>query len=147
MIFREMERRDIAGCFEVRTSTRENHYSRAALQEAGITEESVAAMLVATHKGWVCELDGRIVGFSMGNRSNCEFWVIAVRPEHEGRGIGRKLMELTVQWLHSNNCEEIWLGTSPDINTRAYALYRKAGWEDCGVRDGQRIMKFRGPKR
>jgi len=142
-VFREMEPRDIDRCIEVRTLVRENRYSREALRQVGITGESVARLLATTHKGWVCEADQRVVGFSMGNRSNGEFWVVAVLPEYEGRGIGRKLMELAVQWLRAGGCAEIWLWTSPDVNTRAYALYRKSGWEDCGVQNGQRIMKLR----
>ncbi|HSY18647.1 MAG TPA: GNAT family N-acetyltransferase [Candidatus Acidoferrales bacterium] len=143
MIFREMEQRDICSCIGVRTSVRENRYSLEELRQAGITEESVAGMLTTTHKGWVCEMDRRVVGFCMGNRNNGEFWVVALLPEYEGRGIGRKLMELAVQWLRASACAEIWLWTSPDVSTRAYALYRKSGWDDCGVQNGQRIMKLR----
>ena len=40
-------------------------------------------------------------------------------------------------------CAEIWLWTSPDVSTRAYGLYRKFGWQDCGVQNGQRIMKLK----
>ncbi|HEY3761623.1 MAG TPA: GNAT family N-acetyltransferase [Verrucomicrobiae bacterium] len=138
-----MERRDIGSCIEVRTLVRENRYSLEALHQAGITEDSVAQMLATTHKGWICEMDGRIVGFSIGNRSNGEFWVVAVLPEYEGRGIGKKLMDLAVEWLRTSGHSEIWLWTSPDMSTRAYALYRKSGWEDCGVKDGQRIMKLK----
>lgn len=140
MIVREMEQSDIRRCIEVRALARENPYSKEALREAGITEKSVAAMLDTTHKGWVCEIEQRIVGFSMGNRSNGEFWVIAVLPEFEGRGIGQKLLESTVRWLRASGCAEIWLWTSPDVSTRAYALYRKSGWKDCGVQNDQRLM-------
>jgi ribosomal protein S18 acetylase RimI-like enzyme len=140
MVFREMQQTDIGRCIEVRTLVRENRYSLAALRQEGITEESVAGMLETTHQGWVCEIDDQIVGFSMGDRSTGEFWVVAVLPEYEGRGIGRKLTELAVQWLRANGCNEIWLWTSPDTSTRAYALYRN--WEDCGVEDGKRIMKL-----
>lgn len=143
MILREMTRGDICRCIEVRTSVRENRYSLEALRQAGITEESVAGMLATTYKGWVCEVDCRIVGFSMGNRTSGEFWVVAVLPESEGRGIGRKLMKLTVQWLRASGCVDSWLWTSPDVSTRAYALYRKSGWEDCGIQNGQRIMKLK----
>ena len=143
MVLREMLQQDICGCFQVRTSVRENRYSLEALRQEGITEASVAEMLATTHKGWVCEVEGKIVGFSMGNRKNGEFWVVAVLPEYEGRGIGRKLMELTVQWLRASPCADIWLRTSPDTSTRAYALYKKFGWEDCSIQKNQRIMKLR----
>ncbi len=58
-----------------------------ALRQEGITEESVAAMLTTTHKGWVCEIDQRVGQLQHGQfRSNGEFWVVAVLPEFEGRG-------------------------------------------------------------
>jgi ribosomal protein S18 acetylase RimI-like enzyme len=142
MIIRQMEKRDIGRCIEVRTLVRENRYSVEALRQVGITEESVTTMLATTHKGWVCEVDQNIVGFSMGNGSSGEFWVIAVLPEFEGRGIGRKLMELAVLWLRASACAEIWLWTSPDVSTRAYAFYRKFGWKDGGIENGQRIMRL-----
>ncbi|MDR3406038.1 MAG: GNAT family N-acetyltransferase [Chthoniobacter sp.] len=142
MILRGMDRRDISRCLEVRSLVRENRYSVEALRREGITEETVTAMLATTHQGWVGEIDGEIVGFSMGNRSNGEFWVVAVLPEFEGQGIGRQLMELAVQWLRASTDAEIWLWTSPDVSTRAYALYRKFGWEDCGVEHGQRRMRL-----
>ncbi len=138
-----MEPHDIGRCIEVRTQVRENRFSLEALRQLGITETSVTAMLATTHMGWVCEVDQRIVGFSMGDRSSGEFWVVAVLPEFEGRGIGRRLMELAVQWLRACACPDIWLWTSPDVSTRAYALYRKFGWEDCGVENGQRRMLFK----
>ncbi len=44
-------------------------------------------------------------------------------------------MELAVAWLRASGWTgEIWLWTSPDTFTRAYALYRKSHWEDCGVK-------------
>ena len=142
MIYRSMEPRDIRHCIKVRTSVRENRFSLEALRQEGITEESVTQLLATSHQGWVCEVDGQIVGFGMGNRTNGEFWVLAVLPEHEGRGIGRTLMKFTVEWLRTCGHKEIWLWTSPDTATLAYALYRKANWEDCGVIDGRRIMKL-----
>ena len=141
--FREMERRDIMDCFKVRTATHENRFSLEGLKKAGITEESVAKMLATTCKGWVCEADGQIVGFSMGNQSNGEFWAVAVLPAYEGRGIGKKLAESAQEWLWASGCAEIWLWTSSDTSTRAYRLYKKIGWKDCGIQEGQRIMKLR----
>lgn len=142
MTYREMEPNDISRCIEIRSLARENRYSIEALRRAGITQKSVAAMLTTTHKGWVCEVDQSIVGFSMGNRRTGEFWVVAVLPEFERRGIGTRLTERVVQWLRANACADIWLWTSPDVSTRVYALYRKFGWQDCGVQNGQRLMRL-----
>jgi len=146
MIFRKMVRDDIARCIEIRTSVRENRYSMEALVKEGITEALVAQMLDTTHQGWVCEVYGQIVGFSIGNKETSEFWVVAVLPEFEGRGIGKRLTVLTQEWLWASGCGEIWLWTSPDTSTRAYALYKNLGWKDCGVQEGQRIMKLQKPR-
>jgi ribosomal protein S18 acetylase RimI-like enzyme len=146
MIFRTMQKTDIADCFRVRTSVRENKFTLEGLAKIGITEESVGRMLGSTHQGWVCEVDGRVVGFSMGNKTNGEFWVVAVLPEFEGRGIGKRLTVLTQEWLWESGCGEIWLWTSPDRSTRAYGMYVKLGWRDCGVQKNQRIMKLGKPQ-
>jgi ribosomal protein S18 acetylase RimI-like enzyme len=138
---REMERRDIARCIWVRTQTRENSWSLEALHRIGITEPAVAQWLAAMQRGWVCELNGQIIGFSMCDRSNGKFCVVAVLPEYEGRGIGRRLVQVGQEWLHENGWPEIWLWTSPDSSTRAYKLYRRLGWRDCGVKDSQLIMR------
>ena len=136
-----MEAGDITRCIWVRTQTRDNRWSLEALNQAGITEESVALRLKTTHHGWVCEHAGQIVGFSMCDRSNGEFWVVAVLPDYEGRGIGTELVQRGQQWLHDQGWEEIWLWTSPDQSTRACRLYRRLGWRDCGIEDGQLIMR------
>jgi GNAT superfamily N-acetyltransferase len=76
----------------------------------------------------------------MANGSTGEFWVIAVRPEYEGRGIGSELLELAEGWLWSIGWKEIWLWTSLDTRLRAYSFYRKRGWIDAEIRKNQRFM-------
>ncbi|HEV2294129.1 MAG TPA: GNAT family N-acetyltransferase [Tepidisphaeraceae bacterium] len=138
---RGMDAADVGRCFWVRTHTREQCSTLEGLTQAGISEDAVTRLLTSSHKGWVCEQDGQIVGFSMADGSNGEFWVVAVLPEYEGRGIGRQLIERGQQWLHDMGWQEIWLCTSPNTSTRAYKLYGLLGWRDCGVTDGQRIMR------
>jgi ribosomal protein S18 acetylase RimI-like enzyme len=138
---RNMEACDLGRCIWVRTQTRENCWSLDALTRAGITEDAVSRQLATTHRGWVCEHGGQIVGFSMADKSNGEFWVVAVLPDYERQGIGRRLVEHGQQWLHAQGWKEIWLWTSPNTDTRAYKLYIALGWRDCGVKDGQLIMR------
>jgi ribosomal protein S18 acetylase RimI-like enzyme len=142
-IIREMTPGDVARCIWLRTQTRENRWSLEAPRQAGITEESVTQRLVAgTHRGWVCEQDGQVVGFSMCDGGTGEFWVVAVLPQFEGRGIGTELVKRGARWLYERGWSEIWLWTSPDTTTRAYRLYRSSGWRDCGIEaDGQLIMR------
>ncbi len=90
---RDMDAGDIRRCIWVRTHTREQCWTLEALTRVGVTEDAVSRLLASSHMGWVCEQDGQIVGFSMADGSNGEFWVVAVLPDYEGRGIGRQLLK------------------------------------------------------
>lgn len=147
MIFRQIVDADIPSLFAVRSTTRENTLSREDLATLGITEASVCLMMASTHRGWLCEADGRVVGFSIGNCETGELWVVAVLPEYEGRGIGRKLISLVEEWLWSCGWKEAWLTTDPNTHLRAYGFYRTQGWLDAGTRDGQRRMIKKNPVR
>jgi len=141
MIYREILQGDIASLFRVRVSTIENGFSLEELHAAGITEESVSKMLQSTHKGWLCEIGEQVVGFSMGDTSTGELWVIAVVPEFEGRGIGSKLLGLVEKSLWSAGAKELWLDTSADRSLRAYSFYRSHGWEDAAANGEDLRMK------
>ncbi len=141
--FREMRREDIAACLAVRLRVRENRYSAEQLRNAGASEASMADKLVTSHRGWVGQVGDSVAGFCMADGSTGELWVIAVAPEHEGRGMGRRLMELAQDWLRSVGWKEIWLWTAIDGTTRAYGLYRKLGWHDAGLEGGRRILRLR----
>lgn len=141
LVIRDMAAADLRRCIWVRTQTRENRWSLEALTEAGVTEAAFTQHLATTHRGWVGVHNGQIVGFSMGDRSNGELLVVAVLPDYEGCGIGRRLVELVQQWLYEQGWHEIWLWTSPNYATRAYKLYRTLGWNDCGVTNDQLIMR------
>jgi GNAT superfamily N-acetyltransferase len=141
MTFREISTRDIPALFDVRTAVRENAYTREGLYSEGITEPAVENMLRTSHRGWLCECDSEVVGFAMANRETAEFWVIAVLPEYERRGIGSKLLNLAENWLWEIAWKEIWLWTSLDTRLRAYSFYKKHGWIDAEVQTNRRMMK------
>ena len=82
---------DISKTFRVCTATDENRLTSAQLTALGITESSVSEKLLGSYKGWLCEEQGSVVGFAMGDRSSGEMWVIAVLPTHIRRGIGGRL--------------------------------------------------------
>ena len=146
MTFREITPADLPATLHIRMSTIEHPFTLEQLRESGITAESLTQMIATTHKGWLCEIEGEIVGFAIGDRSQSELWVIAVLPSHEGKGIGRRLMTLVQDWLFDEGCERLWLVTGLPMS-RAYFLYRNLGWIDCGSNgDGiQRRMELPKP--
>ena len=135
--FREMRPNDLPAVFELRVSTRENAVTMEELEEDyGITPASLAEAMASHVKGWLCEEQGQVVGFAMGDRANGEVQVVAVRPDSEGRGIGKRLLGLVQGWLFEEGHEEIWLLSNPDSGVRAHGFYRKLGWQPTGERQG-----------
>ena len=145
--FREIDARDVPELFEIRTSTRENRMTMQALGSIGITPDSTVKALSVSVAGWLCEVSGKIVDFSMRNKNTGEMLVVAVLPEYENRGIGKRLMALIQEWLFAQGHEEIWLLENPDPQVRAYGFYRKLGWVAARFHDsGQQILKLSTPR-
>jgi len=97
---REMTVSDLPEVFSVRVSTEENNVTMQELEEEyGLTPKSLAAAMTVNARGWVCEVDSRIVGFAMGDNESGEMTVIAVLSEFERRGIGRMLLAKVRDWL------------------------------------------------
>ena len=143
MIYRQIKETDLPELFKLRVATWHNAHGEEELQALGITQESTARLLQQSHRGWLAELDGRPVGFAMGDKRSGEMWVIAVLKEHEGQGVGRRLLALVEDWLFTEGCDPLWLTTDPDENVRAVGFYRYLGWEDWKIQDGDRFMRKR----
>jgi GNAT superfamily N-acetyltransferase len=136
MFFREIDKSDIKDILDIRVSTKENHFSMSDLAEVGVTPESIAEWLDGTVKGWICEISGKPVGFTLADSKTAEMLVVACYPEFEKRGIGKALMHKVHDWLWSFNHDEIWLWSDPDPAIRAYGFYRKLGYEPTGETKG-----------
>ena len=135
MIIREATVNDIDGYMLVRMAVNENRLSNPAL----VTRKDNEDYLTIFGKGWVCEIKNLIVGFSIVGLTQHNIWALFVHPEFEGRGIGRKLHQLMLDWYFTQTVETVWLSTSP--NTRAATFYRKYGWEEVG-QYGKEEIKF-----
>jgi GNAT superfamily N-acetyltransferase len=122
MRFRRAVLADIPSIMEIRLAVEENVLSN----PAAVTPEDCAAYLEERGRGWVCESDGRIVGFSYAASEDHSIWALFVLPEYEGRGIGRHLLRLAVEWLISTGADEIRLAT--ETSTRADRFYSAQGW-------------------
>ena len=135
MIFREAEISDIPQIQKVRHAVKENRLSDPAL----VPDQDVEDYISRRGKGWVCEMDGNIVGFSIVDLVNNNVWALFIDPEYEGRGIGRRLHDDMIDWYFSQVQTPIWLGTAP--NTRAESFYQRAGWKQVG-QHGKGETKF-----
>lgn len=127
MQFREALITDIPQLSAVRLAVKENVLSNPAL----VTQQDYVDYLSERGKGWVCEIDGQVVGFAIGDLVKNNVWALFVQPGFEGQGIGRELLILLLDWYYSNTTETIWLSTAP--NTRAATFYQSFGWKEAGV--------------
>ena len=144
MQYREMKREDVEEVLRVRTLTRENALTMEELADMGITPESTSRLLEEDVRGWVCEESGEVLGFVMGDGGSGEVLVLAVLPQHEGRGIGRQLLISVEDWLFSRGHAELWLLENPDPAIRAYGFYRSLGWFPTGeFRGEEQVLKLR----
>jgi GNAT superfamily N-acetyltransferase len=138
---RQIEFADIPDLFRIRVATDQNRLSIEELAALGITEATVRQKLSTTFRGWLCEAEGKAVGFAIGDRATGELWVIAVVPTHIRRGIGGALLEKVHEWLFAEGCTELWLTTDIDTTLRAYTFYLRHGWTDWKIENGLRYMR------
>lgn len=127
MIIREAVIQDINQIQLVRNSVTENVLSNPDL----VTDQDCKEFLTQRGKGWVCEINNEIVGFSIADLKDNNIWALFVRPEYEQQGIGKQLHDIMLDWYFNKTTNTVWLGTSP--KSRAETFYRKAGWTETGI--------------
>ena len=135
MIFREAGTADIPQIQVLRNEVKENTLSDPAL----VSDADCENYINHRGKGWVCVNDGNILSFAIVDLVDHNVWALFVHPDHDKKGIGRKLHDTMMDWYFSQTEQKIWLGTAP--RTRAESFYRKAGWLETGLH-GKGEIKF-----
>ncbi|HVG12639.1 MAG TPA: GNAT family N-acetyltransferase [Flavisolibacter sp.] len=135
MTIREATPGDISQIQVVRNSVTENTLSNPAL----VTDDDCKEFITVRGKGWVCVVNGHVVGFSIVDTREHNIWALFVAPAHEKKGIGRRLHDTMLDWYFSQSKTTVWLGTAP--GTRAETFYRAAGWREAGMH-GLQEVKF-----
>lgn len=135
MNLREAKVSDISQIQIVRNSVKENPLSDSNL----VTDHDCEDFLTKRGKGWVYEVHGIIVGFSIVDLVDHNIWALFVHPDHDNKGIGKQLHDIMLDWYFKQTEKTVWLGTAP--GTRAEAFYRKAGWAEVGTH-GKGEVKF-----
>jgi len=121
-MLRQATRADVPMMHRVRLAVHENR-----LVSLVLTPEDYIAAIETSGRGWLVEVDGEVVGFSIGNIDTGNIWALFVDPGHEGRGYGKRLHDAMIAWLFSCGLERLWLTTGPQ--TRAQCFYERAGWQ------------------
>jgi len=113
---------DMTRIFAIRDGVHENPLSTpASVTAAGVAE------LIADRALWVWqEADGLVTGFSAGDPRDGSIWALLVAPGHEGKGIGRALLQAACDALREAGHRAATLRIEP--GTRAERHYRAAGW-------------------
>lgn len=125
---------DIPAMSEIRLAVKENALSN----PARITRQMYEDYLESLGRGWVCVLDGRVIGFSYAASEDSSIWALFVQPGFEGLGAGKNLLGLAVNWLFERGSELVTLGTS--VNTRADRFYQAQGWERGEMKDEIEVL-------
>jgi L-amino acid N-acyltransferase YncA len=93
----------------------------------------------------VAEVDGEVMGIARVLRGDLQMkhhtglfrtWLIA---KAQGMGIGKKLMEYTLEWCREQKLHKLCL-TVFATNPIAYELYKKAGFHEEGVMKEQAYL-------
>ena len=126
MIFRTAEVSDVEQIQVVRHLVKENRLSNPEL----VPDQDVILYISEKGKGWVCEIAGQVVGFSIIDLTGKSVWALFVDPNFAEKGIGKHLHKLMIDWYFEKTQADVELGTAP--NTRAEQFYQLQGWTRAG---------------
>ena len=85
---------------------------------------------VAADRAWVAVDDGEVIGYAVAmvvdGAGHLE--QLSVVPAHQGRGVGRALVETVVDWARADGCTAVTLTTFRDVPFNR-PLYEHLGFE------------------
>jgi len=91
--------------------------------------------LRADYPAWVLEEGGVIIGYVLMSVAAGEAHIlnVCVAPEHQGRGLGRKLVRAIMHVARGRGAQRVFLEVRPS-NVGAIALYHDEGFNEIGRR-------------
>nr|WP_321275001.1 GNAT family N-acetyltransferase [Alcaligenes faecalis] len=94
--------------------------------------------------GYVALVGEQMAGYCFGDSESGEIMVLALLPEYESLGLGRRLLEQMVQDLQARGFTRLFLACNSDPQVRSYGFYRHLGLTESGQRDefGDDILEY-----
>jgi peptidyl-dipeptidase Dcp len=79
---------------------------------------------------WVCEHTHRIIGslLLMDRGASAQLRYFLIEPEYRGIGLGSRLVELYMDFLHECGYQKSYLWTTHELTTAA-SLYKRVGFQ------------------
>ncbi len=136
---------DLEACMIIRGQTRDNPISPQVLAEYGVTTANWTPLLQNQEIiGSVLEDKKHIVAFTFADTKSAEILVVAILPDYENQGLGKKLLNKMVEKLKTLGHKRMWLAAAPDPEMRAYGFYRHLGWTSTGKLDehGDEVLEL-----
>lgn len=124
MKIREAKIEDIGQIQFIRNSVKENRLS----SPDKVTDADCLKYITQRGKGWVAEVENKIIGFAIADLIENNIWALFMHPDFENKGIGKMLHEQMMDWYFSQSKKNVWLTTAP--HTRAENFYLKNGWTE-----------------
>jgi GNAT superfamily N-acetyltransferase len=109
MIIREANTYDIKQIQIVRNSVTENPLSNPNL----VTDKDCEEYITVRGKGWVCEIENKIVGFAIADLKEKNIWALFIDPKFERKGIGQKLHKIMMDWYFAQTKNKVEPLTAP----------------------------------
>ncbi len=109
--------------FDLRAHTADNPISERRLAELGITPQTVLLQMQSpNYRAWVWEEKDQIRAFCAADAEHGEVLVLAVLASHEGRGLGRALLQEALRCLQAASPHRPWLMAGQDPQLRSHGL-------------------------
>lgn len=123
--FRPMREADLDAVMEIEVRAYAHPWTRAILSDC----------LRVGYNCWLYEQEGRIEAYGVMSVAVGEAHILnlTVRPESQGQGLGRKILEHFLGLAGRYSADMVLLEVRPS-NTAALALYGKMGFNEIGVR-------------
>ena len=78
---------------------------------------------------WVAVFEDNIIGCIAFIPEKKQISTFSVSPLYRGQGIGKKLLQTTLDYVKKNNYNQVHLYTLPDRHTSAHQMYVKLGFQ------------------